>query len=48
MVTKFLLATALTLSLMPPVNTYLFPDGTVEVAYKSRSIATALTQGANV
>ena len=47
MITRSLLATALTFALMSPANAYQFADGTVEVAYKSRSIATALTQGGN-
>jgi len=47
MITRLLLVTTLTFAVMPPVNANQFADGTVEVAYTSRSISTALTQGGN-
>ena len=47
MIRRFVLASALALSVMPPVNAYQFDDGSVEVAFKSRSIAAAVTEGGN-
>jgi len=47
MIKRFVLASALALSVMPPVNAYQFEDGSVQVAFKSRSIATAVTGGGN-
>jgi hypothetical protein len=44
---RFVLASALALSVMPPVNAYQFDDGSVEVAFKSRSIAAAVTESGN-
>jgi glucose/arabinose dehydrogenase len=46
-ITRLLLATALTFSGLLPISAYQFADGTVEVAYTSRSISAALTQGGN-
>ena len=43
----FVLASALALSAMPPVNAYQFQDGSVEVAFKSRSIAATVTESGN-
>ena len=40
MITRLLLATTLTFAVMPPVHANQFADGTVEVAYTSRSIST--------
>ena len=47
MIRGFVLASALALSVMPPVNAYQFQDGSVEVAFKSRSIAAAVTESGN-
>ena len=47
MIRRFVPASALALSVMPPVNAYQFEDGSVEVAFKSRSIAAAVTDSVN-
>jgi hypothetical protein len=47
MIKRFVLTIALALSVMPAVNAYQFGDGSVEVAFKSRSIAAAVTDSGN-
>jgi len=43
----FLLATVLALVVIPPVHAYEFEDGSVEVAFTTRSISAAVTGGGN-
>ena len=43
----FVLATALVLLVAPPVSAYQFEDGSVELSFKSRAIATSVTDSGN-
>ena len=47
MIKAFLLATVLALVVIPPVHAYEFEDGSVEVAFTTRSISAAVTGGGN-
>ena len=47
MIRSFVLASALVLSIMPSVHAYQFEDGSVEVTFKARSIAAAVTDSGN-
>ena len=48
MIQRMILATVLTLAMVQPVNAYQFEDGTVEVAFTTKSISAAVTEGGNV
>ena len=48
MIRRILLTAALSLVMVQPVNAYQFEDGTVEVAFTTKSISAAVTEGGNV
>jgi glucose/arabinose dehydrogenase len=48
MIRRIVLTTVLALAVMQPVNAYQFEDGSVEVAFATKSISAALTGGGNV
>jgi hypothetical protein len=47
MIWRIVLITALALAMVQPVNAYQFEDGTVEVAFATKSISAAVTEGGN-